>query len=77
MDGHTRTHTRLNTIFSLIYSRSVLMSSWPRPQLPSADDLAPVLMKEEGNSTEVKEEIHTDSHTPAQVHITLKHTGLN
>lgn len=49
------THARLDTIFSLIYSRSALMSSWLQPQLPSADDLAPVLMKEQGNSTEVTE----------------------
>lgn len=64
---HTRTHTNTHTnthtytISSLIYFRSVLMSSWPRPQLLSADDLAPVLMKKRGNSTKVK--IHTNTHT--------------
>lgn len=53
----TDTHT--NTISSLIYFRSVLMSSWPRPQLLSAADLATVLMKKQGNSTEVKTHTHT------------------
>lgn len=47
-----QTHTHTCTISSLIYFRSVLMSSWPWPQLLSADDLAQVLMKKQGNSTE-------------------------
>lgn len=49
---HTHTHIYTHNPLPLIYFRSVLMSSWPRPQLLSADDLAPVLMKKPGNSTE-------------------------
>lgn len=51
MCTHIHTQTRPDTIFSLIYSRSALMSSWLRPQLPSAEDLATVLMKEQGYFT--------------------------
>lgn len=80
-NGGTCTHmhakTRPGTISSLIYSRSALMSSWPRPQLPSTDDLAPVLMKEQGNSTEVKEKIHTHTDTNKQAHIHARRHTTN
>lgn len=57
---HTHTHIYTHNPLPLIYFRSVLMSSWPRPQLLSADDLAPVLMKKPGNSTEDTHR-HTDT----------------
>ncbi len=69
---HKHAHTNTNTISSLIYFRSVLMSSWPWPQLLSADDLAPVLMKKQGNSTQVKIHIHTNTtHTHVRTHAVL------
>lgn len=58
MQTHTHTDIYTHNPLPLIYFRSVLMSSWPRPQLLSADDLAPVLMKKPGNSTE---DTHTDT----------------
>lgn len=54
-----------DTVSSLIYFRSALVSSWPRPQLLSAADLAPVLMKKQGNSTKlmIYAHAHTQTHT--------------
>ena len=65
-DTHTHTHTHTLSLSSLIYFRSVLMSSRPRPQQLSAHDLAPVLMKKRGNSIEV-EWRYTHTHTKSKL----------